>query len=77
MRRTNTFAVRSLTTEDEQSLRNLLDASVSLWNEINCERHEQYSSGAGIWDTEDYRKPQVGVLGLATARQAIWKYIAA
>jgi len=38
VRRTNTFAVRPLSTQDKQLLRDLLDASASLWNELNYER---------------------------------------
>ena len=38
MRRTNTFAVRPLSDDDERLLLDLLDASASLWNELNYER---------------------------------------
>ncbi|MBP2252699.1 hypothetical protein J2754_003045 [Halarchaeum solikamskense] len=38
MRRTNTFAVRPFSTQDEQLLRELLDTSASLWNELTYER---------------------------------------
>ena len=42
MKRTNTFAVRPLTDDDEQVLRELLDASAALWNEINYQRLMRY-----------------------------------
>ncbi len=42
MKRTNTFAVRPLTNDDEQVLRDLLDASAALWNEINYQRLLRY-----------------------------------
>jgi putative transposase len=73
VRRTNTFAVSPLSTEDEQLLRDLLDASASLWNELNYERRQQFFEGESVWDTADYRKQYVGVLGSATAQQVIRK----
>ncbi|RLM59948.1 IS200/IS605 family transposon protein TnpB, partial [Halorubrum sp. Atlit-26R] len=73
MRRTNTFAVRPLSTQDEQLLRELLDASASLWNELTYERRQQFFDGESVWDTADYRKQYVGVLGSATAQQVIRK----
>ncbi len=73
MRRTNTFAVRPLSVDDEQLLRELLDASASLWNELNYERRKQFFDGESVWDTADYRKQYVGVLGSATAQQVIRK----
>ena len=76
VRRTNTFAVRPLTTEDEQLLRDLLDASASLWNELTYERRQNFTDpniNKSVWDTEDYRKQYVGVLGSATAQQVIRK----
>ncbi len=42
MKRANTFAVRPLTDDDEQVLRDLLDASAALWNEINYQRLMRY-----------------------------------
>ena len=42
VRRTNTFAVCPLSTQDEQLLRELLDASASLWNELNYERRQHF-----------------------------------
>ncbi|ELZ62252.1 MULTISPECIES: IS200/IS605 family transposon protein TnpB [Halorubrum] len=73
VRRTNTFAVRPLSEQDEQLLRELLDASASLWNELNYERRRNFFDGESVWDTADYRKQYVGVLGSATAQQVIRK----
>ncbi|WP_186007744.1 RNA-guided endonuclease InsQ/TnpB family protein [Halanaeroarchaeum sulfurireducens] len=73
VRRTNTFAVRPLSTQDERLLRDLLDASASLWNELNYERRQQFFESDSVWDTDDYRKRYVGVLGSATAQQVIRK----
>ncbi|WP_345784721.1 transposase [Halobellus ordinarius] len=73
VRRTNTFAVRPLSAEDEQLLRDLLDASASLWNELTYERRQNFFDGDSVWDTADYRKQYVGVLGSATAQQIIRK----
>ena len=73
VRRTNTFAVRPLSEQDEQLLRELFDASASLWNELNYERRQNFFDGESVWDTTDYRKQYVGVLGSATAQQVIRK----
>ncbi|RDZ32162.1 MULTISPECIES: RNA-guided endonuclease TnpB family protein [unclassified Haloferax] len=73
MKRTNIFAVRPLTDGDERLLHELLDASASLWNELNYERRQQFFDGKSVWDTADYRKQYVGVLGSATAQQVIRK----
>ncbi|WP_179234062.1 RNA-guided endonuclease InsQ/TnpB family protein [Halorubrum halodurans] len=73
VRRTNTFAVRPLSEQDEELLRELLDASASLWNELNYERRQNFFDGDSVWDTADYRKQYVGVLGSATAQQVIRK----
>jgi len=73
MKRTNTFAVRPLFDQDERLLRDLLDASASLWNELNYERRQQFFDGESVWDTADYRKQYVDVLGSATAQQVIRK----
>ena len=73
MRRTNTFAVRPLSKADERLLRELLDASASLWNALNYERRQHFFDGESVWDTADYRKRYVGVLGSATAQQVIRK----
>jgi putative transposase len=73
VRRTNTFAVRPLSEAGEHLLRELLDASASLWNELTYERRQQFFDGESVWDTADYRKRYVGVLGSATAQQVIRK----
>ena len=51
----------------------MLDASASLWNELTYERRQQYFDGESVWNTADYRKRYVGVLGSATAQQLIRK----
>jgi putative transposase len=73
VRRTNTFAVRPLSDTDERLLLELLDASASLWNELTYERRQQFFDGDSVWDTTDYRKQYVDVLGSATAQQVIRK----
>jgi len=73
VRRTNTFAVHPFSAEDELLLRELLDASASLWNELNYERRQQFFDGNSVWDTTDYRTQYVGVIGSATAQQVIRK----
>ncbi|ELY98852.1 IS1341-type transposase (TCE32) [Natrialba chahannaoensis JCM 10990] len=73
MKRTNQFVVRPQSEQDRKLLHELLDASASLWNEITYERRQQYFDGETVWDTEDYRKKYVGVLGSATAQQVIRK----
>ena len=77
VRRTNTFSLRPLSESDERLLRELLDASASLWNELNYERRQQFFDGESVWDTADYRKQYVDVLGSATAQQVIRKNNAA
>ena len=73
VRRTNTFAVRPRSEDDERLLRELLDASASLWNALNYERRQHFFDGQSVWDTTDFRKRYVGVLGSATAQQVIRK----
>jgi putative transposase len=73
VRRTNTFAVRPLTDADEALLRTLLDTSACLWNQLNYERLQNFNEGESVWDTADYRKQFVGMLGSATAQQVIRK----
>jgi transposase len=51
----------------------LLDASASLWNELNYERRQQFFNGESVWDTTDYRKQYVDITGSATAQQLIRK----
>ena len=60
MKRTNTFAVRPLSKQDGQVLRDLLDASAALWNETNYERLMRYNDEDGfedeeVWDSDTGR----------------------
>lgn len=74
MKRTNTFAVRPLTDDDEQVLRDLLDASAALWNEINFQRLMRYNDEDGfegdVWDanTGILEGKYKAVLGASTAQ---------
>jgi putative transposase len=70
MKRTNTFDVIPQSTEDEELLRRLLDASAALWNEITHERRENYAdSDSDVWDISEYRGRYGGVLGASTVQQ--------
>ncbi|MDS0283878.1 RNA-guided endonuclease InsQ/TnpB family protein [Haloarcula onubensis] len=79
MKRSNTFAVRPLTHDDEQVLRDLLDASAALWNETNYQRLMRYNDEdgfkGGVWDADTGRLEgkYKGVLGASTAQQVIGK----
>ena len=79
MKRTNTFTVRSLSDDSEQLLRDLLDASAALWNEVNYERLMRYNDEDGfegdVWDadTGQLEGKYKGVLGASTAQQVIRK----
>ena len=80
MKRTNTFAVRPLSNEGEQLLRDLLDASAALWNEVNYERLMRYNDEDGyededMWDadTGGLEGKYKDVLGASTAQQVIRK----
>jgi len=74
VKRTNTFAVRPLTDDDERVLRDLLDASAALWNEINYQRLMRYNDEDGfegdVWDadTGKLEGQYKGVLGASTAQ---------
>jgi putative transposase len=74
VRRTNTFAVRPLTDDDGQVLRNLLDASAALWNEINFQRLMRYNDEdgfeGGVWDADTgaLEGQYKSVLGASTAQ---------
>jgi putative transposase len=62
------------TERDDELLRRLLDASASLWNQLNYERRQNLTDpeiDTSVWDTDDYRKRYVGVLGSATAQAVI------
>jgi hypothetical protein len=56
MKRTNTFVVRPLSDDGEEVLRQLLDASAALWNEINYQRLMRYNDEDGfegdVWDAD-------------------------
>jgi putative transposase len=74
MRRSNSFDVAPRTERDDELLRRLLDASASLWNQLNYERRQNLTDpeiDTSVWDTDDYRKRYVGVLGSATAQAVI------
>ena len=71
MHRSNTFVVHPPSDQDEGLLRTLLDASASLWNQLTYERRENLFNSKSVWDTADYRKRFVGLLGSATAQQVI------
>jgi putative transposase len=79
MKRTNTFAVRPLSDDGEQLLRDLLDASAALWNEVNYQRLMRYNDEDGfegdVWgaDTGRLEGKYKGVLGASTAQQVIRK----
>ncbi|WP_433634396.1 RNA-guided endonuclease InsQ/TnpB family protein [Halomicrococcus sp. NG-SE-24] len=80
MKRTNTFAVRPLSDDGEQLLRDLLDASAALWNEVNYQRLMRYNGedgfeGEDVWDADTGRLEgkYKGVLGASTAQQVIRK----
>jgi len=74
MKRTNTFAVRPLSDDGEHVLRDLLDASAALWNEINYQRLMRYNDEDGfegdVWDTDTGRLKgkYKDVLGASTAQ---------
>ena len=59
MERTNTFAVRPLSDDGEQVLRDPLDASAALWNEVNFQRLMRYNNEDGfegdVWDANTGR----------------------
>jgi putative transposase len=79
MKRTNTFVVRPLSETGEQLLRDLLDASAALWNEVNYQRLMRYNGEDGfegdVWDADTGRLEgkYKGVLGASTAQQVIRK----
>lgn len=79
MRRTNQFVVRPRSKQDAELLRELLDASASLWNELTYERRQRLFDGKSVWDTDDYRVRYKNVVGSATAQaviktnEAAWK----
>ena len=70
---TNIFEVVPMSDVDEELFHRMMDASASLWNELTYERRQQFFDGDSVWETEDYRKRYIGVLGSASAQQAIRK----
>jgi len=75
MKRANTFTVRPLSDDGEQVLRDLLDASAALWNEINYQRLMRYNDedgfeGEGVWDADTgaLEGKYKNVLGASTAQ---------
>ena len=79
MKRTNTFAVRPLSGSGEQLLRDLLDASAALWDEVNYQRLMRYNDEDGfegdVWDADTgaLEGKYKGVLGASAAQQMIRK----
>ncbi|MEM4782005.1 MAG: transposase [Halalkalicoccus sp.] len=79
MKRANTFTVRPLSETEEQLLRDLLDASAALWNEVNFQRLMRYNGEDGfengVWDADTGRLEgkYKGILGASTAQQVIRK----
>ncbi len=79
MKRTNTFAVQPLSANGEQLLRDLLDASAALWNEVNYQRLMRYNDEdgfkGGVWDadTGSLEGKYKDILGASTAQQVIRK----
>jgi putative transposase len=73
MDRSNTFDVAPMSGKGAKLLHRVLDASASLWNELNYERRQNFLNGETVWETEDYRKRYKGVLGSATAQQVVRK----
>jgi putative transposase len=79
VKRTNTFAVRPLSKDGEQLLRDLLDASAALWNEVTYQRLMRYNDEGGfegdVWDadTGHLEGKYKDVLGAATTQQVIRK----
>jgi putative transposase len=69
MRRTNSFEVVPQSEQDEDILRQLLDASASLWNQLTYERRQQFFAGESVWNCEDYYDEYVEFLGSATTQQ--------
>jgi putative transposase len=79
VKRTNTFAVRPLSDDGERLLRDLLDASAALWNEVNYQRLMRYNDEddfeGDVWgaNTGRLEGKYKGVLGASTAQQVIRK----
>jgi putative transposase len=55
MKRTNTFEVRPLSESEKALLREVMDATASLWNELTYARQQQFFDEKNIWKTEEFR----------------------
>ena len=73
MKRTNTFVVRPRSRKDGLLLREVLDASASLWNELTFARRQNFFDGESVWDADDCYGRYNNVLGAATTRTVIRK----
>ncbi|MCG1003919.1 MULTISPECIES: RNA-guided endonuclease TnpB family protein [Halobacterium] len=70
MKRTNEFEVVPQSDEDGELLRQLLDASAALWNEINYQRRTNFDDpGGDVWEVDEYRGRYGGTLGASTVQQ--------
>ena len=70
MKRANKFEVVPQSDKDKELLIKLLDASASLWNEINYERRQNYDNpNADVWDISEYRGCYGDVIGASTVQQ--------
>jgi putative transposase len=76
VKRVNTFRVVPRSDADAECLRRLLDASASLWNEVNYGRRQYFTDpniDQPIWEADDHYGRYKGVVGSATAQQVIRK----
>ncbi len=77
MKRTNVFEVVPRSDTDAECLRRLLDASASMWNEVNYARRQHFhgEEDGGVWDadTGTLEGQYKSVVGSATAQQMIRK----
>jgi putative transposase len=75
MRRSNQFDVRPRTDRDAEILHRVLDASASLWNEINYERRQRFFDDHSVWDADTgaIEGQYKGILSAATTQQVIRK----
>jgi putative transposase len=71
MMRTNCFDIVPRNDEQEEILQRMLDASASLWNQLNYDRRQQFFSEENIWECEDYYDEYANILGSATTQQII------
>jgi putative transposase len=76
MKRVNAFRVVPRSDTDAECLQRLLDASASLWNEVNYGRRQHFADpdiDQPIWEADDHYGQYKGVVGSATAQQMIRK----